>query len=162
MRVRQPVNRRRGFLHVFATAGLGLGLMSCGLDKQEQPPPVGPSDTGISTQLVALPDVLNADGVSRSVVQLTLREQNGNPAEGRAVWFLHDGDGRLVPSAASTYVGPLQEGFVMATATDGTAAVVYVAGRDQGRTVTVVVRPYSFDATTGSALPLGSVEITQD
>jgi hypothetical protein len=145
---------------VFAAAGLALGLVSCGVEEQQPPPPVGPSETGISTQLVALPDVLNADGVSRSVVQLTLREQNGNPAEGRAVWFLHDGDGRLVPSAASTYVGPLQEGFVMATGTDGTAAVVYVAGRHKGRTVEVVVRPYSFDATSGTAL--GTVEITQD
>jgi hypothetical protein len=145
---------------VLAAAGLALGLVSCGLDKQEEPPPVGPSDTGISTQLVALPDVVNADGVSRSVVQLTLREQNGSPAQGRAVWFLHNGDGRLAPSAASTYVGPLQEGFVMATGTDGVAAVVYVAGRDRGRTVTVIVRPYSIDATSGTAL--GSVEITQN
>jgi hypothetical protein len=159
MRVWQPVNRLRGYAHVLAVAGLALGLVSCGLDKQEEPPPVGPSDRGISTQLVALPDVLNADGVSRSVVQLTLREQNGNPAEGRAVWFLHDGDGKLVPSAASTYVGPLQEGFVMATDANGVAAVIYVAGRQQRR-VEVIVRPYSIDATAGTAL--GSVQITQD
>jgi len=159
MRVRQPVNRLRGYLHVFAAAGLALSLVSCGIDKQQQPPPVGPSETGISTQLEALPDVINADGVSRSVVRLTLREQNGNPAEGRAVWFLHNGDGRLVPSAASTYVGPLQVGFVMATGSDGTATVVYVAGRKQTR-VEVLVRPYSFDATTRTVL--GSVEITQD
>ena len=37
------------------------------------------------------------------------RDQNGNPAPGRAILFeLLGGDGRIVPSAASTYVAPVQ------------------------------------------------------
>jgi hypothetical protein len=79
-------------------------------------------------QLTALPDTLNADGVSVSVVQLVLRNQNGRPVSGRAVLFEHDGDGLLAPSAASTFVGPIQTGIVMATDNDGVAYVVYVAG----------------------------------
>ena len=56
------------------------------------------------------------------------------------------GDGTLRPSAASTYVGPLQgNSFVMATSEAGTAVVVYQAGHNF-TTVTVTVRPYSFDA----------------
>ncbi len=93
-------------------ASLGLVTAGCGLDKVEDPPLVGPSETGLSVQLTALPDTLNADGVSVSVIQFVLREQNGQPVSGRAILFEHDGDGVLAPSASSTYVGPIQTGIV--------------------------------------------------
>ncbi len=60
------------------------------------------------------------------------------------MFFTADGDGTLVPSASSTYVGPVQSGLVMATDRDGVANVVYVAGTGLG-TVTVYVRPYGID-----------------
>jgi len=145
---------------VLAT-GLLLGTSGCGLDEASVPDPQGPSDAGVSVDMVALPDTLNADGVSQSVVRLILRDDKGRPIGGKAVLFDCDnpaftdphlscgGDGYLVPSTASTYVGPIQTGLVMATDQNGVAHVVYVAGTI-ARTVTVVVRPYGIDTALTS------------
>ena len=48
---------------------LGLVTAGCGLGKVEDAPLIGPSETGFSVQLTALPDTLNADGVSQAVVR---------------------------------------------------------------------------------------------
>jgi len=77
-------------------------------------------------------------------VRLVLRDDKGKPISGRSVLFDYSGDGLLVPSAASTYVGPVQTGIVMATDRDGVAYVVYVAGGAIGQ-VWVRVRPYGID-----------------
>jgi len=147
-----------GFRPVLALVGtLALLAAGCGLDKVQPPAQTGPSETGVSVQLTALPDTLNADGVSQSVVQLVLREPDGTPLSGRAVLFGLDGDGTMVPSASSTYVGPIQTGIVMATDKDGVANVVYVAGT-AFRTITISVRPYGSDYTSAF---FRSVEITQ-
>jgi hypothetical protein len=138
-------------------AGLGLVTAGCGLDKVEEPPLAGPSETGVSVQLTALPDTLNADGVSTSTIQLVLRDNSGRALSGLAVLFEFDGDGVLAPSASSTYVGPIQTGIVMASDRDGVVNVVYVAGTAI-RTVTVWVRPYGIDSTN---LFYRSVEIWQ-
>jgi hypothetical protein len=140
------------------TVALGLAAGGCTLDKAEQTGLVGPSETGLSVELQALPDTLNADGVSASTVQLVLRDSSGQPVNGMAVWFDHDGDGTLVPSPASRYVGPLQTGFVMATDGNGMAKVLYYAGTSRGRVVTVVVRPYGIDAARAF---VRTVEIVQ-
>jgi hypothetical protein len=124
--------------------GLLLAGIGCGLDKAPDPELSGPSDTGVSAELEAFPDVLNADGVSQSVVRLVLRDDQGRPISGRSVLFQHSGDGLMVPSAQSTYVGPIQTGIVMATGTDGVAYVVYVAGTGIGD-LWVRVRPYGID-----------------
>jgi hypothetical protein len=145
-----------------AAAAVSFGLIAmlpgCTLDKDEPPAVGGPSETGISVQLTALPDTVNADGVTASVVRLVLRDQTGAPAGGRAVLFqLLTGDGTMMPDPASTYVGPVQSGLVMATAGDGTANVIYVAGHAQ-TTATIGVRAYSFDAARTF---LSTVEIIQ-
>ncbi len=62
------------------------------------------------------------------MVRLVLRDDKGRPISGRSVLFQHNGDGLMVPSTASTFVGPVQTGLVMATDKDGVAYVVYVAG----------------------------------
>lgn len=131
----------RPLLAVVATLGLTGG---CTLDKVEDPPLVGPAETGVSVQLTALPDTVNADEVSQSTVQLTLRNPDGSPLSGLAVYFAHNGDGLLAPSPSSTYVGPVQTGIVMATDRNGVANVVYTSGAALG-TVTVFVRPYNID-----------------
>lgn len=128
-----------------AAVSVLLGTGGCNLDKQRSAPLVGPAEEGISVQLIAFPDVVNADGVSQAVVELRLKDQSGAPAAGRAVQFEFDGDGKLVPSTDSTYVGPIQTGIVMATDQAGVARVVWVAGF-QIRTVTVFVRPYGIDS----------------
>ena len=138
----------KGRLAATALAVLLSGA-GCGLDKTDEPALAGPSETGVSVQLTALPDILNADGVSASVVQIVLRSNNGAPLSGRAVnFYLESGDGILAPSASSTYVGPIQTGFVMATDRDGVTNVVYVAGSGIG-VVRVAVRPYGIDSNTG-------------
>jgi len=146
MRIAEKAHR----LPLAAAAALGLTLAAsgCGLDKVQTPALIGPSETGYSVQLTALPDTLNADGVSVATVQLVLRDADGKAVSGRAVLFEYSGDGTLVPSAGSNYVGPIQSGIVMATDRDGVADVVYVAGTAV-TTVTVGVRPYGIDAANG-------------
>ena len=85
MRVRIPNGVMRPFLIVAVTGSLLSG--GCRLDKVDQQDLVGPSETGLSAQLVAFPDVVNADGVSRAVVEMVLRDANGQPVPGRAVLF---------------------------------------------------------------------------
>jgi hypothetical protein len=144
----EPNLSRRAVLARPALAALVVVLLAtgCGLDKEKTPELGGPSAKGVSVDLVAAPDVLNADGVSQSVVRLVLRDENGKPITGRSVLFQHDGDGLLYPSTASTYVGPVQTGLVMATDRDGVAYVVYVAGTGIG-SVTIAVRPYGIDTS---------------
>jgi hypothetical protein len=140
---------RAGVDHVrcaLLATGLLLVASGCGLEKVPEPDLSGPSDRGESVELTAAPDVLNADGVSQSVVRLVLRDDKGQPISGRSVLFQTDGDGLLVPSAASTYVGPVQTGIVMATDRDGVAYVVYVAGVGYGP-VLIWVRPYGIDTS---------------
>lgn len=152
-------------------AALGMGTAGCTLDKVEDPPLVGPSETGLSVQLTALPDTLNADGVSQSVVQMVLRDSAGKPVSGRAILFCTTSqagaqvgscetelNGSLFPSASSTYVGPVQQGIVMATDKDGVANVVWVAGTDHPVVIVIAVRPYGIDAAKGF---LRTVEIFQ-
>jgi hypothetical protein len=150
-------NAHRLPMAAVAALGLTLAASGCGLDKVETPPLIGPSETGYSVQLTALPDTLNADGVSTATIQLVLRDSAGKAVSGRAVLFEFSGDGTLVPSASSNYVGPIQSGLVMATDRDGVANVVYVAGTAIS-TVTVGVRPYGIDAANGF---YRTVEITQ-
>jgi hypothetical protein len=129
-----------------ATLGLLLAGPGCDLNHETKPDLTGPADQGFNIELEALPDTLNADGVSTSRIRLVVRNQNGQPITGYAVLFEHDGDGILRPDPGSTYVGPIQTGDVMATDNNGVAFMVYTAGFDIGRIVTIAVRPYNFDA----------------
>lgn len=140
-----PIARRRWSASAASLALLVLlGMGGCGLDEVNVPPLVGPSELGLSVQLTVSPDTINADGVSQSVVRLVARDENGKPAAGRQILFQHDGDGFLV--AGSLIVGPLQTGLSLATDSAGVAQAVYIAGTEI-RTVTIFVRPYSFDGT---------------
>lgn len=143
MRLPSFVTGCRASLAMVAVLALSMG--GCSLDRPAVINTVTPSETGVSVQLTALPDILNADGVSQAVVQLVLRDAQGNPIKTRSVLFEHDGDGILLPSTGSTYVGPIQSGIVMATDSNGVAYVVYVAGTAT-RKVTIVTRPYGIDA----------------
>ena len=93
-------------------AALGVPTAGAPWDKvRGYPPPlVGPAETGISVQLTALPDTVNADGVSQSTVQLVLRYSDGSPFSGLAVYFAHDGDGVLGPSPEVDLRGPGPDG----------------------------------------------------
>src|SRR5512134_1501547 len=96
---------RVGPRRAWAAAALGLLLVGtgCGLDKANEPVLGGPADQGFNIDLVALPDTLNADGVSTSNVRLVVRDESGQAVNNHSVLFLHNGDGVLSPSTASTY-----------------------------------------------------------
>jgi len=157
--MREAMLRVRPARRAWAVLALGLLLSGagCELGNQTEPPLSGPSDQGFNIELSALPDTVNADGVSAGQVRTVVRDENGRPVSGRAILFEHDGDGELLPAATSTYVGPIQTGIVMATDPNGVVNVVYVAGTAIV-TVTVAVRPYGFDAANGYAR---SVQIFQ-
>jgi hypothetical protein len=145
MRIRIPNGVvTRPFLIAAVAAGLLGG--ACELEKVEEPQLAGPSETGISVQLIALADTVNADGVSTVDVELVLRNNDGSAVSGRAVYFeLESGDGDLDPKTGFTYVGPVQGGFVMATDSSGVTRVVYTAGFSVGAFARVSVRPYGID-----------------
>lgn len=62
-------------------AGAALAT-SCGLDKQTAPALAGPSELGLSLNLIASPDVIMQDGQSTSTIQVTARDANGAPVRG--------------------------------------------------------------------------------
>lgn len=134
---------------VAACIGLAaiLGLGGCAMDEVKVPGSlVGPSELGISVQLSASPDIVNADGVSQSVVTATVRDENGKAISGKLLFFqLWYGDGAII--AGGILVGPLQTGLSVASGANGVAQVVYQAGYSPGK-VTIAVRPYSFDANS--------------
>lgn len=131
-----------------ATLGLASLLVGvgCGLDETKVPPLFGPSELGLSLQMSASPDVINADGVSQSVVSITARDENGKPAPNRLIYVSGQGDGALI--AGGVLVGPLQTGFTVQTGNNGVAQVVYQAGFGIGQII-VQARPYGFDAYAG-------------
>jgi hypothetical protein len=140
-----PRVARRGGVAVVAL-GLLLGGGACELDRQAQPDLTGPAEEGISVQLLAFPDTVNADGVSTARVKLVVRDQNGQPRTGLSVLFSGFGDATLVAPASSTFVGPVQEALVMATDSNGETEVTMIAGTSPGTIVTITVRPYGIDA----------------
>jgi len=123
-----------------------LGTVGCTVDEVDVPPYFGPSELGLSLQMGASPDLINADGVSQSVVTITARDHNGRAAVNRLLYISGQGDGALI--AGGVLVGPLQSGFTIATGSNGVAQVVYQAGFNI-TTVVIQARPYGFDAFAG-------------
>src|SRR5262245_16110758 len=74
-----------------------LVLTACGLDKVDFPDFFdGPSELGTSVTLTANPDILTADGFSTSAIIATVRDQNGQPAPNRRIFFsIADESGRF-------------------------------------------------------------------
>jgi hypothetical protein len=167
--MRDTTFRVRPARRAWAVLALGVALAGtgCELNGQNSPDLTGPADQGFNIELTALPDTVNADGVSSSQVRLVLRDKNGEPVRGYAVLFDCEGDGKfcsgagiMTPSSSSTYVGPIQTGEVMATDNDGVARVVYTAGTDL-RFITISVRPFYSDATIEYNWSIRSVVILQ-
>jgi hypothetical protein len=144
--------RNQSFRNVVEGWAVALGLAAllastgCGLDETKVPPLFGPSELGLSLQMGASPDVVNADGVSQSVVSITARDENGRPAPNKLIYVSGFGDGALI--AGGVLVGPLQTGFTVQTGSNGVAQVVYQAGFSI-TTIIVQARPYGFDAYAG-------------
>src|SRR5262249_58396477 len=90
----EKILRGRGL--AVGALGLILALTSCGLNEVNVPGLIGPSETGLSLQMTANPDIVSADGVSQSIVRIMARDQNGKPAAGRQLVIDFSGDGTIV------------------------------------------------------------------
>jgi hypothetical protein len=145
MKSQRTRNWARGWATALGLVALLAGV-GCGMDEVKTPPLFGPSELGLSLQMSASPDVINADGVSQSVVSITARDENGRPAPNKLIYVSGLGDGALI--AGGVLVGPLQTGFTVQTGNNGVAQVVYQAGFGIGQII-VQARPYGFDAYAG-------------
>jgi len=78
-----------GVRHPFLIAAVAAALAggACELDKSQPQQLAGPSETGLSAEMTAYPDLVNADGVSTAVINMQLRDANGKAVAGRAVLF---------------------------------------------------------------------------
>src|SRR5207245_3198626 len=111
-----------------AALAVVLGYSGCGLDEVRLPQLDGPAALGQDLVLTATPDVITADGFSTSLVQATLRDQNGRPIAGRDIFFaVADSAGRFAD------IGDFRTSNVPGTAAtlrsdpNGVAALVYEA-----------------------------------
>lgn len=115
----------------FAIWTLSAGLLvlgGCELDKVDIPELNGPAELALSLRLTAVPDVITADGYSTSVVQATLRDQNGRPVVGREVFFtITDPRNNAADIGGFQTANGPGTGAKMATNAQGTAQVVYQA-----------------------------------
>ena len=143
--------RTRRFGGVCVVGLLSLGLAGCGQDEAEVPPLAGPSTLALSIEMQVVPSILNADGVSTSTVTASVRDANAIPIPGQVLVFTHNGDGLLF--ATGLVVGPLQTGVALATDSNGSARLIYQAGTQAGRLVSVWCEPYSLNATVLGTLP---------
>ena len=78
-----------GFSARLSMAALALVLSviatGCALDDADAPPLMGPSEFGLSVTATAIPDLLARDGVSQSVITLTVRDDRSRPVAGQRV-----------------------------------------------------------------------------
>jgi hypothetical protein len=133
--------------------GLFIALSGCGTHEVVVPDFIGPAEFGVSLKLSVNPDQLTADGISTSLVQATLFDQNGRPIVGREVFFtIADSKGFSADigqlRSLTTGVG-VGTGLRVRTDASGVAAVVYESpartDATANQTVIVAVRPVGDD-----------------
>jgi hypothetical protein len=72
---------------VIALIPFALGQAGCNLGDAARPPLAGPSELGQAIGMTANPDQLTANGSSSSVVEVTLRDEFGQPEAGVTINF---------------------------------------------------------------------------
>ncbi len=141
----------------------GLTFQGCGLDTVEVPGSlVGPSELGISLQVLATPDIVLADGIQTSVIHAVVQDQNGKRVPGKAIVFtIMDELGRTAeigkltsPSGARVF------GSTTAVSdSTGVARVVYTSPERRDFTADSIIyvgaRPVGTDATFQSYWTVG-------
>ena len=137
---------------IAVTLLVGLALGSCGLDKVEVPDYDGPSALGLDIRLTANPDIVVADGFSTSLIQATVRDQNGRLVSGKAIFFsVTDSEGRIADlgTLRSTSGSGVGTGIQVTTNSAGVAQVSYEApprtDATANQTVLIMVRPVGDD-----------------
>ena len=126
----------------------GLTLQGCGLDKVEVPTGLtGPSALGIDLRVVAIPDILVADGIQTAVVQAVVQDQNGQRVSGKGVVFTI-----LDESARTAEIGQL----IAPAAHGGTDTHRQIAAADPGKGVAqMAYGPGKIPGHAGSAEQAG-------
>lgn len=122
-----------------AVAIVAALLSACGLDKQTQPSLIGPSDTGQSIQMTAVPDQLPRDGSSQAVVTVLARDPRNQPIANQ----------RLVLSlGGGTPTGATLSQTEVTTNLQGTAtfSVSAPASGSMGNSILVVASPIGTNA----------------
>jgi hypothetical protein len=145
--------RRGQWGKVSAALAVIFALNGCGLDEVDIPEIEGPSELGLSISLTASPDIVVADGFSSSLIQATVRDQNGALVAGRQVFMaITDSQGRTadIGNLRSTSGPGLGTGLVLTTGANGIAQASYEApprtDLTGNSTVLVTVRPVGTDA----------------
>lgn len=142
----------------------GLTLQGCGLDRVEVPGSlVGPSELGISLQMVVIPDIVVADGIQTAVVQAVVRDQNGASVAGKPIVFtIQDNQGRTaeIGTLTSATGARVFGSTTINTNSNGIAQVIYTTPerRDFTGNSTIIVgaRPVGTDA---NGAPLSTLRI---
>jgi hypothetical protein len=127
---KESMRSGREWARVVAALALVLALNGCGLDEVEIPDFEGPSELALSVSLTASPDIITADGFSTSLVQATVRNENGELVSGRQVFMaITDSEGRTadIGQLRSTGGPGLGTGLVLTTGSNGIAQAAYEA-----------------------------------
>lgn len=105
-------------------------LSACSVDKLEVPGMVGPSGLALTVDVKASPDVLVRDGVSQSVIEVTVLNGAGQPMADVGLQVV-----------ASPNLGTIQTGSLK-TNSSGKASTLYTApGFGGTTTATITVTP---------------------
>ena len=137
-----------------AVLAAGLSLQGCALDKVQVPTGLsGPSELGISLQMLAIPDIVVADGIQTAVIQALVRDQNGKPVVGRAIVFsISDELGRTAEIGTLTSASGLRVfgSTSINTNGNGIAQVIYTTPERRDFTadarIVIGARPVGTDA----------------
>jgi hypothetical protein len=131
----------------------GLSLQGCSLDKVNVPESlIGPSELGISIEMIARPDIVVADGIQTAVIQAVVRDHNGKPFPGKQIVFLiADEQGRI--SEIGTLTSPTgARVYGSTTATTNSAGIAQV----------IYTTPERRDFTTDSRIIIGARPVGTD
>lgn len=130
--------------HVERTLALllaAIAVASCTMKNQEAPPLTGPSEFGTSVTVAVTPDVLQGDGASQSVVNVTVHDAAGQPLPNQPLTTEISVGGTIVD------FGSLSARTVVTDA-NGRASLIYTAPHvsDQDVIVSIAVTPIGSDA----------------
>ncbi len=104
----------------FAAMATTVLVAGCTVKKTEAPPLAGPSELGLSLRTSAVPDILDQDGLSQSLVEIVARGPDGRPM-------------RAIPVRAEIVVNGVAQDFGrlssrnVVTGDDGIARLTYTA-----------------------------------
>jgi PKD repeat protein len=132
----------------------GLTLQGCNLTKVEKPASLnGPSELGISLQMLAIPDIVVADGIQTAVIQAVVRDSTGTFAAGMPIVFtIEDEQGRTaeIGTLTSAAGARVYGATTITTNSNGIAQVVYTTPERRDFTadsrIIVGARPVGTDA----------------